>query len=58
MLLEISTFPQAIKLTFERNKFGKGQCTIYRLEYSFRKKSRNQVDKIIDQLYLSKTSRM
>ena len=29
MLLEISTFPQAIKLTFERNKFGKR--TVYNL---------------------------
>ena len=33
----------------------KGQCTIYRLEYIFRKKPGNRVDKIIDQLHLSKS---
>ena len=45
----------AFKLAFGHNTFGKGQCTIYKLEYIFRKKSGNQVDKIIDQLHLPKS---
>ena len=37
LLVEASTFKQAIKLTFAPNKFGKGLYKIYRPEYISRK---------------------
>ena len=55
LLVELSTFKQAIKLIFWRNKFGKRTVQNVQTRIHFLKKSRNQVDKIIDQLHLSKS---
>ena len=54
-LFEISTFKQAIKLTFGRNKFGR--WTVFSLQtriHFLEKVTYEQIDKIIDQFYLSK----
>ena len=47
-LLEISTFTTAIKLTFGWNRFGKKTEYNLQTRTHFYKKSRDQVDKIID----------
>ena len=48
------TFPPAIKLTIGQTRFGKR--TVYNLQNRiyFQKKLHDQVDKMIDQLHLSK----
>ena len=42
-------------MTFGRNKSGKGAAKNFKTRIYFRKMSRDQVDKIIDQLQLSKS---
>ena len=49
------TFKQAIKLTFGRNKFSKRTMQNSQSRKNFQKNPRDQVDKIIDQLHLSKS---
>ena len=48
------TLPPAAKLTFEWKLFGKRTMYNLQIHIYFQKKSRDQVDKIIDQLHLSK----
>ena len=48
------TFLPAIKLTFGWNRFGKRTMYNLQIRIYFYKKSHDQVDKIIDQLQLSK----
>ena len=52
----MSIFKKAIKLTFGRNKFGKRTVQNLLTRKYFWKKSRDQIDKIIDRLYLQKAS--
>ena len=52
--MEISIFRQAIKLTFQRNKFGKRTVQNLQTRIHVQKKSRDQFDKIIDQVHLLK----
>ena len=47
-LLEISTFRSAVKLTFGHNRFGKRTVYNKQTRMHFRKKSREQVDTIIE----------
>ena len=42
-------------MTFGRNKFGKRVAKNFKTRICFQKMSRDQVDKIIDQLQLSKS---
>ena len=49
------TSTQALMVKFGHIKLGKWQCSIYRPAKNFWKKSRDQDDKIIDQLNLSKS---
>ena len=53
-LVEMSTLKQAIKLTFGRNKFFKRAVQKFTDQNTFFKKSRDQVDKTIDQFHVSK----
>ena len=53
-LLDISSSTQAIKFKFGRNEFSKRTAAIYRQDVFIVTISRNQVDKIIGQLHLSK----
>ena len=54
-LVEFSTYKQVIKLTFRRDKFGKKTVQNLQTRMHFYKTLGNQVDKIIDQLHLSKS---
>ena len=54
-LIEISTLKQAIKLKFRRNEFRKKTVQNLQTSIHFLKKLRDQVDKIKDQFYLSKS---
>ena len=53
-LPEMPTFPPAKKLIFGRKRFGKRTLDNLQTGIYFQKKSHDQVDKIIDQFYLSK----
>ena len=52
LLSRMSTFKQALKLTFGRKKFDKKTGQNLQTRIRFKKKSRDQVDKIIDQHHL------
>ena len=54
-IVEISMFKQSITLTIGHNKFDKRTVQNLQTRTHFLKKSRNQVDQIIDQLHLSKS---
>ena len=53
-LVEMSTFKQAIKLTFGRNNFGKKKLKNLQARIRFQKNSCVQIGKNIDQLHLLK----
>ena len=53
--LFISTSTQAIMLTFGHNTFGKRTVCNLQTRIQFNKTSRYRLDKIVDQLFLSKS---
>ena len=52
------TFSAAIKMIFDVKEYVKEQSTIHRPQYNFYKKSRDQVNQIIDQLIYQNVSPM